>query len=218
MTKIVFQETVVMFFLFMAAVAHGSTEGDLPVQNHRLAPCPDSPNCVSSLEDSEKHSIASYRYEKALAEAKAVLKQVFEELSRTELVQEEVISLHTKSEVSCFALLMMSKFCLMTPQGLFISGRHLGWATPILGLTGSEWRKFEICWRNGSSQVRAHGNNPQPLEGSRETTFSRHISVPACHNAQGEKSAHCLSKVEFPQGWDMVPLSGTVAFRISEQF
>ncbi len=83
-----------MFFLFMGMTAHGSTEGDLPVQNHRLAPCPDSPNCVSSLEDSEKHSIGSYRYEKTLAEAKAMLKQVFGELSRTELVQEEEISLH----------------------------------------------------------------------------------------------------------------------------
>lgn len=94
MTKTVFQETVVMFFLFMAMMAHGATVGDLQMQNHRLAPCPSSPNCVSSLRDSEKHAIAPYRYEKTLAEAKAVLKQVFGELSRTTLVQEKEVSLH----------------------------------------------------------------------------------------------------------------------------
>jgi uncharacterized protein (DUF1499 family) len=94
MTKTIFQKTVVMAFLLMALMANGATEGELQVQDHRLAPCPDSPNCVSSLGDSEKHAITPYRYEKPLAEAKAVLKQVFGELGRTELVQEEEVYLH----------------------------------------------------------------------------------------------------------------------------
>lgn len=94
MTKTVFQEMVVMVFLFMAVMAHGATEGDLLMEIHRLAPCPSSPNCVSTFGDSENHAIAPYRYEKTLAEAKAVLKQVFGELSRTELIQEEEVSLH----------------------------------------------------------------------------------------------------------------------------
>ncbi len=83
-----------MFFLFMAMMAYGATEGDLQMPDHRLAPCPSNPNCVSSLGDSENHAIAPYRYEKTLAEAKAVLKQVFGELSRTTLVQEKEVSLH----------------------------------------------------------------------------------------------------------------------------
>lgn len=94
MTKMVVQKTVLISLLLMATFAHGATEGDLPVQNHPLAPCPNSPNCVSTLGDSENHAIAPYRYEKTLAEAKAVLKEVFGELSRTELVQEEEVSLH----------------------------------------------------------------------------------------------------------------------------
>jgi uncharacterized protein (DUF1499 family) len=94
MTKTVFQKTVLMFFLLMAMMAHGATEGEMPVKDPRLARCPDSPNCVSSLGDSENHAIAPYRYEKTLAEAKAVLKQVVGELSRTELVQEEEVYLH----------------------------------------------------------------------------------------------------------------------------
>ena len=83
-----------MFFLLMAMMAHGATEVDLQAQDHRLAPCPSSPNCVSSLGDSENHAIAPYRYEKTLAEAKGVLKQVFGELSRTGLIQEEEDYLH----------------------------------------------------------------------------------------------------------------------------
>ncbi len=84
-----------MFFLFMAMMAHGATEGDLQMPDHRLAPSPpSSPNCVSSLGDSENHAIGPYRYEKTLAEAKAVLKQIFGELSRTTLVQEKAVSLH----------------------------------------------------------------------------------------------------------------------------
>lgn len=93
MTQTVFQKTVFMSLLLMVAIVHGATEGEL-MKDHRLSPCPDSPNCVSSLGDSENHAIAPYRYEKTMAEAKAVLKQVVGELSRTELVQEEEVYLH----------------------------------------------------------------------------------------------------------------------------
>ncbi len=94
MTKSFFQKTVLMSLLLMVANAHGATKGELQIQDHRLTPCPDSPNCVSTLSDTEEHGIAPYRYEKTLAEAKAVLKQVVGELSRTELVQEEETYLH----------------------------------------------------------------------------------------------------------------------------
>ena len=71
-------------------MAHGATEEELEVSERRLPPCPGSPNCVSTLDGSEKHAIAPYRYRKSLSEAKAVLKQVFDDLSRTELVKGSV--------------------------------------------------------------------------------------------------------------------------------
>ena len=55
---------------------------------HRLAPCPSSPNCVSTQGNSEQHAIAPYRYRKTLPEAKAILKQVLSERRRTKLVDE----------------------------------------------------------------------------------------------------------------------------------
>jgi uncharacterized protein (DUF1499 family) len=56
-----------------------------------LAPCPSSPNCVSTLapgEDSQ-HAIAPYPYRQSRAEAKEFLKAIVARLPRTKLVQEE---------------------------------------------------------------------------------------------------------------------------------
>lgn len=43
---------------FLAACA-GEPPQDIGVQNNRLTPCPDSPNCVSSYESDEVHGIAA---------------------------------------------------------------------------------------------------------------------------------------------------------------
>lgn len=94
MTKSIVQKRVLMSLLFTAIFSHGATGGGLPLPDHRLAPCPSSPNCVSTLGDSETHAIAPFRYNKTLAEAKAVLKQIVGEMSRTVLVQEEEVYLH----------------------------------------------------------------------------------------------------------------------------
>ena len=88
------QKTILLSMLLLATMAHGATAGEFRVKDSRLASCPDSPNCVCTLDDSEEHAIAPYRYRKTLDEAKAVVKQVFSELSRTELVQEEAAYLY----------------------------------------------------------------------------------------------------------------------------
>ena len=88
------QKTILLSMLFLATLAHGATEGELGVKDYRLASCPDSPNCVCTLDNGEEHAMAPYRYRKTLDEAKAILKQVFSERSRTELVQEEAAYLH----------------------------------------------------------------------------------------------------------------------------
>jgi uncharacterized protein (DUF1499 family) len=88
------QKTILLSMLLLATIAHGATAGEFRVKDYRLASCPDSPNCVCTLNNSEEHAIAPYRYRKTLDEAKAVLKQVFSERSRTKLVQEEAAYLH----------------------------------------------------------------------------------------------------------------------------
>jgi uncharacterized protein (DUF1499 family) len=61
-----------------------------------LAPCPSSPNCVSTLTPAsdERHAIPPYRYTKSRAESKETLKGVIATLPRTKLVEEGEAYLH----------------------------------------------------------------------------------------------------------------------------
>ena len=59
-----------------------------------LAPCPSSPNCVSTQAQDEGHAIAPIRYRKSRAEAKEALKEVIRSLPRMKLVEEDESYLH----------------------------------------------------------------------------------------------------------------------------
>jgi len=59
-----------------------------------LAPCPSSPNCVSTQATDEGHAIAPLRYRKSRAEAKEALKEALHTLPRTRLVEEDESYLH----------------------------------------------------------------------------------------------------------------------------
>jgi len=59
-----------------------------------LAPCPSSPNCVSTQAQGEGHSIAPFRYRKSRAEAKEALREIIRSLPRTKLVEEDESYLH----------------------------------------------------------------------------------------------------------------------------
>lgn len=54
-----------------------------------LAPCPSSPNCVSTTAQDQEHAITPFRYEKSRAEAQEALKAVLRSLPRTKLVEED---------------------------------------------------------------------------------------------------------------------------------
>ena len=94
MTILFSQKTRLLSLILLATMVHGATAGEFRVKDYRLASCPDSPNCVCTLGDSEEHAIAPYRYRKTVDEAKSLLKQVFSERNRTKLVQEEAAYLH----------------------------------------------------------------------------------------------------------------------------
>ncbi len=102
MTRRFSQNTMVLSMLLLATMAHGVTAGEFKMKDYRLASCPDSPNCVCTLGHVEEHAIAPYPYQKTLDEAKAVVKQVFTERSRTELVQEEAAYLHYEARSFLF--------------------------------------------------------------------------------------------------------------------
>jgi uncharacterized protein (DUF1499 family) len=59
-----------------------------------LAPCPSSPNCVSTQAQDEGHAIAPIRYRKSRVETKEALKEVIRSMPRTKLVEEDETYLH----------------------------------------------------------------------------------------------------------------------------
>lgn len=60
----------------------------------QLAPCPSSPNCVSTQATDVGHAIGPIRYRKSRAEAKEALKTAVQSLPRTKLVEEDESYLH----------------------------------------------------------------------------------------------------------------------------
>jgi uncharacterized protein (DUF1499 family) len=72
----------------------GTNESSRVLQ--RLAPCPSSPNCVSTLDTSDRHRITPYRYRVSLDEAKRLLKEVVSAQRGARIVKEEETYLHVE--------------------------------------------------------------------------------------------------------------------------
>lgn len=85
---------MVLCLIPSAALSLAATGEELIVRERHTFSCPDSPNCVSTMAARESHTIAPYRYQTSLEEANALLKQVFGQIPRTELIREEEDYLH----------------------------------------------------------------------------------------------------------------------------
>lgn len=72
--------------LALIASNHRASAGAKGVNDGRLAPCPDRPNCVSSQATDAVHAIAPLRYATGPEIALQRLRQVIESLPRTRIV------------------------------------------------------------------------------------------------------------------------------------
>ncbi|HYA86015.1 MAG TPA: DUF1499 domain-containing protein [Nitrospirota bacterium] len=61
---------------------------NLGVKDGHLAPCPETPNCVSSQSTDKDHAIAPLRYSSSTSEAMADLKKIILRMQRTKVVFE----------------------------------------------------------------------------------------------------------------------------------
>jgi len=69
---------------------------DLGVKNSRLAPCPSSPNCVSSQSRDPEHAIAPLNYTVSTPRAMADLKKVILGMKRSKIVEERDSYIHAE--------------------------------------------------------------------------------------------------------------------------
>ena len=71
-----------------SSIFAGSRPDNLGVREGHLAPCPSSPNCVSSYSQDAEHGIAPLTYNSSPEEAMANLTNVINSLERTNIVEE----------------------------------------------------------------------------------------------------------------------------------
>lgn len=80
--------------LLLSVSACGSS--NVGMQNNRLKPCPDSPNCVSSFETSPSHAIAPLVYKGAKADARRKLLSILEAAKRVKIVVSDANYIHAE--------------------------------------------------------------------------------------------------------------------------
>jgi uncharacterized protein (DUF1499 family) len=87
-------------FLFCLVVlmigCSGSRPSQIGVTNGRLIPCPDSPNCVSSQSEDERHAIEPLRYEGAAEAAMRGLIDVIRGMKRAHIKTNQERYLHAE--------------------------------------------------------------------------------------------------------------------------
>lgn len=66
----------------------GKRPNNLNVRDGKLAPCPNTPNCVSSQSSDAEHSIEPLTYNSTPVKAMADLKSVIQAMKKTEIITE----------------------------------------------------------------------------------------------------------------------------------
>lgn len=74
----------------------GTRSQDVGVTHGKLAPCPDSPNCVSSQSTDESHSVDPLSYDSALYEAQDRLLSLLRSMDRVKIVTVESDYIHAE--------------------------------------------------------------------------------------------------------------------------
>lgn len=68
------------------AIFAGATPTNIGIESGKLAPCPTSPNCVSSQSQDAEHKIEPLSYSSSPQEAMANLKTTIENMERTKII------------------------------------------------------------------------------------------------------------------------------------
>jgi uncharacterized protein (DUF1499 family) len=80
----------------------GTRPSTLGVQEGRLAPCPNSPNCVSTQSTDEKHRIDPIAYATSMEEARKRLEKIVRAMPRTKVVRLEEDYMHLECRSKLF--------------------------------------------------------------------------------------------------------------------
>jgi uncharacterized protein (DUF1499 family) len=108
---------IVMFWTFLFITACTGMKPDhLGIRNERLAPCPSSPNCVSSDAQDEDHYTAPYRLRIEPVKAWQILQDIVISLPRTRIDQVTEEYLHAEARSRIFRFVDDIEFHLRPDQ------------------------------------------------------------------------------------------------------
>ena len=102
----------------LSACSGGSRSVNLGIQEAQLAPCPTSPNCVSSDEIDAEHQIAPIALEGAADEAWSTIHALVSELTRTQIITETTDYLHAESRSAVFGFVDDLELHLRPAEGV----------------------------------------------------------------------------------------------------
>jgi uncharacterized protein (DUF1499 family) len=101
--------------LLLAAGCSGVRPGNLGVKDGKLAPCPATPNCVSSESSDRDHSVDPIRYSGTASSAMDGLKQVLRGMKRARIVSEQDRYLHLEFRSALFRFVDDVEFFINEP-------------------------------------------------------------------------------------------------------
>ena len=87
---------VVLIALSSCASSSSPAQSSFDPATGQFAPCPDSPNCVSTAASDEEHAIEPYAFDDSVADAKARMVAIVNEMPRTKIVGETENYLHVE--------------------------------------------------------------------------------------------------------------------------
>jgi uncharacterized protein (DUF1499 family) len=92
--KRLFPNCLSLYFCFLLSAS--CVAGEPTAKPHKVLPCPDSPNCVSSLSTDEAHFIEPLHYAGRLADARKRLINILQNTKRVRLVKIEAQYIHAE--------------------------------------------------------------------------------------------------------------------------
>jgi len=92
--KRLFPNCLPLYFCFLLSASCAA--GEPTAKPNQILPCPDSPNCVSSLSSDKAHFIEPLHYAGSLADAKQRLIDILQNTKRVRLVKIEAQYIHAE--------------------------------------------------------------------------------------------------------------------------
>ena len=111
----------------------------------RLKPCPDSPNCVNTYQDDEKHSpMPALTFTSSAQNAMQLLVDIITEMPRTKVVERDSAYLHVEFKIAVFGFIDDVEFQVFNDKIHYRSASRKGYYD--LGVNRNRMKDIQAAW------------------------------------------------------------------------